>query len=643
MRFYRLGDVPAGLHYDEGFNGLDALALVDIPLTDWPIFFNGNYGREPLFIWLSGLAHALFGPSIWTARFISALSGVLLIPALAWLGWQLAPPLGVRNRQLFTLWCPAAVLALMWSQVFARYGIRATLFVLLETLLWAAAWWAWQRRPPAIGAWVITGVLAGLSFYTYLPARLLPLVLLPLLGVSYLQDRTRLQRHFPGLLSGALAALLVATPLGIYFLQNPLAFSTRVGQLAAGTDGKEGLSNLVSALKMFLHSGDLEPKNNLPARPALDPFLALPFLFGLGLALRRCWQMGRIFLLVGLGTFLLPTVLSSEAPNFQRAIGVLPFIGLLVAYGAEGLVRYLGLLSGRKIARVAQALAWLSLAGAIGLTNWTYFVVWPPVTSLWWNIGYSQLVRHIGNENESRVYISPRHVGWPSLNVEPHPVAKYLLAANGVTAQFHDERSCIRVALSEPARYFWLVDRDTNQLLPIDSYFPRAKMVPPVVFSNSDSTGAREFQEARDTPVVFPEMRPYNVELADGINLEGFWLSQEEILPGQTLLLRLFWRVTSTPTANYNTLIHLVQAAGDGTVERVTGYDRPPGNGSCPTNEWLPEEMVVDQAELNMPEALPQGELFLAVGFYTLADGRRLPVRDMENDQILIGPLSRSP
>lgn len=196
MRFYRLDTMPAGLNYDEAYNGLDALTLLDIPLTDWPIFFNSNYGREPLFLWLSSLTHALFGPSIWTARFISALSGVLLIPALAWLGWQLAPPLGVRNRQLFALWCPAAVLALMWSQVFARYGIRATLFVLLETMLWASAWWAWQRRPPAIGAWVITGFLAGLSFYTYLPARLLPLVFLPLLGVSYLQDRPLLQRHF---------------------------------------------------------------------------------------------------------------------------------------------------------------------------------------------------------------------------------------------------------------------------------------------------------------------------------------------------------------------------------------------------------------------------------------------------------------
>ena len=146
MRFYRLGDVPAGLHYDEAFNGLDALALADIPLTDWPIFFNDNYGREPLFIWLSGLAHAFFGPSIWTARFISALRASCLIPM------------------------SAAACAFATATVFSGTHVEsdfsplaATLFVLLETLLWAAAWRAWQRRPPAI-SWRL-----GRSQLLYLP------------------------------------------------------------------------------------------------------------------------------------------------------------------------------------------------------------------------------------------------------------------------------------------------------------------------------------------------------------------------------------------------------------------------------------------------------------------------------------------
>ena len=645
MRFYRLGDVPAGLHYDEAFNGLDALALVDIPLTDWPIFFNDNYGREPLFIWLSGLAHALFGPSIWTARFISALSGVLLIPATAWLGWQIAPLLRVGNRQQFALWSAAAILALLWSQIFARFGIRATLFVLVETMLWAAVWRAWQRRPPAVGAWVIAGVLAGLSFYTYLPARLLPLVFLLLLVAAYLQDRTRLQRHLSGLLSCALATFLVALPLGIYFLQNPLAFSTRTGQATTGIEREDVIANLWGTLAMFMLSGDHDLVSNLPFRPVLDPILALPFLIGIGLALRRCWQSGRVFLLVGGGTMLLPTVLSDYAPNFIRAIGALPFIALLVAYGAEGFVSFIGLLSGLRVLRAAQSLVWTILAVSVALTNWTYFGVWQssPAQFYGWAVGFNQLARHIDANEETRVYISPRDPAHPNPAAPPHPAANYLLPAEGVDPQYHDERSCVRVALAAPARYVSLTGGDRSQSLRIDSYY--ADVAPPSTII-SDSAGrpwATEIKKARDTPVAFPMMRPYNVELADGIALSGYRLSAEELQADQSLNVRLFWRVHRTPTADYTLFLHLLHVKGDGSLEQLVGFDGPPGKGACPMTEWLPGEMVIHDVETVLPAVVPPGNLFLAIGFYMPSDMRRMPVALSADDHILIGPLSRSP
>ncbi len=145
MRFWQLADVPPGLFYDEAFNGLDAYHLLDTPLWQWPLFFTGNHGREPLLIWLTGISHAFFGQSIWTIRFVPALCGALLTPALTWLAWEVAPHLGVRNRRTFALWSGSVVLALLWSQIFSRYGIRLSLFVLLETLLWAGLWKAWGR------------------------------------------------------------------------------------------------------------------------------------------------------------------------------------------------------------------------------------------------------------------------------------------------------------------------------------------------------------------------------------------------------------------------------------------------------------------------------------------------------------------
>lgn len=645
MRFYRLDSVPVGLHYDEAFNGLDALSLLEKPIKDWPVFFNGNYGREPLFIWISSVAHKLFGPSVWTARFVSALSGVLTIPALAWLGWQLAPSLGVRNRQLFSLWCPAAVLALLWSQVFARYGIRASLFVLLETLMWAAAWRAWQKQPPSIGAWLLTGFLAGLSFYTYLPARLLPFIILTLLVAAFFQDRTRLVKSLPGLMAGVIAALLISAPLGIFFIQNPVAFSTRIGQVATGIEWKQILLNLLDALGLFVLSGDENPLNNLPSRPALDLILAPPFLIGLVLALHKGWKLSRMFLTVGLGTLLLPTVFSDWAPNYQRAIGVLPFVGLLVALGAEGLVRPIRRLSGRNMQNVAVTLIWGLLAVSIAVTNWTYFNQWKslPVQFFRWTAGYNQLARHISVEDHNRIYISPRDPTHPYPAANPHPSGDYLLMAKGVSPQYHDDRYCIRVALSESARYIALTGGENRYSLKIDSHFPVLTPPQPVVFDPSGTLWATEFKIAKDVTAVFPEMRPYNVEMADGVSFRGYSLSSDEAEAGQPLGVRLFWRVNRTPSLDYTLFFHLLNEDNEGSFERLAVFDRPPGRGSCPMSEWLPEEMVIDQVETVMPATLPPGDLYFSLGFYTPLDGIRMPVSGEDESRILIGPLKRAP
>lgn len=56
LRFYRLADLPFGMHYDEAYNGLDVTAILGQPISGWPIFFTGNFGREPLHIYLMAAA-----------------------------------------------------------------------------------------------------------------------------------------------------------------------------------------------------------------------------------------------------------------------------------------------------------------------------------------------------------------------------------------------------------------------------------------------------------------------------------------------------------------------------------------------------------------------------------------------------------
>lgn len=644
MRFWRLADVPPGLFYDEAFNGLDAHHLVSTSLWQWPIFFTGNHGREPLLVWLMGISHFFFGQSIWTIRFVPALCGALLTPALTWLAWEVAPHLGVRNRRAFALWSGAIILALLWSQIFSRYGIRLSLFVLLETLLWASLWKAWSPSPQSpvtshqsLIPWLFAGLFAGLSFYTYLPARLLPLILLPMVVVALWRDRGRVIANLRGIGLGALVALIVAAPLGIYFVQNPVSFTTRIGQVSVVGREDEGiLANVEPVAGMFGWTGDHNPRSNIPFRPALDLLLAPFFAIGVALAIRRFWRLAHLWLLAGLLVMLLPTLLSEFAPNYQRSIGALPFVVIGVALGLEGVVRLVGQITAR--GRLpAVGVGSLVIAASIVLTWQAYFVTWAQLSDLFpaWDVGFTRLAEEIvENDRGVRVYVSPRG--------QDHPTLGYLLEQYPDTPmpEGFDGRVCMRVATDVQARYYFLNNEDQRGKAVVDSYYPAAD-ASPIIWDSTGAAWADTLFQPADGGVVFPEMIEQRAELGDGIALLGYFLYPDQGLKaGDRLYTRLFWDVTATPAHNYTAFSHLIQIDANGAATQLAGQDRPPGEGTCPTQDWLPGEVVVDELQFVLPDSLPVADnYYIEIGFYTPEDGRRLDIAENDADRILIGPL----
>ena len=678
MRFYRLESLPPGLFYDEAFNGLDSWKLAQTSISQWPVFLTGNQGREALFHWLMALLHRLNGLSVWTIRAVPALCGALLTPALIWLGWEVAPWLGVKNRRSFALWSGAVVLCLFWSQVFSRYGIRLSLFVLIETLLWAALWRAWSLNPKALnlnaeaqshrGAaesqspnhpisnpqspipnpqspipfWLLTGLFVGLSFYTYLPARLLPLILLPLLVAAFWQERARLLAHLPGLAVGLAVAVIVAAPIGLYFVQNPVSFTTRVDQVTIigreGRDGAQGLgANIAAVAGMFAGAGDANPRSNVPGRPGLDWLLAPFFALGLLLVVGRVWRLAQLWLLAGLGVMLLPTLLSEFAPNFQRAIGAIPFVALLVALGLDGLA---GLASRlwRGGGLVYLAAGWLVVAASFGLTWRAYFVEWANLPDLFpaWDVGFTRVAQELAAADDGvRTYMTPRG--------REHPTIGYLLETSPETPipQGFDGRICVRVATDVPARYIILDKEDFRSESLLTAIYPQARVTTSVV-ETSGTVWARRLEQPAGGAVVFPEMQPQSVTLSDGIDLLGHQLFPPAgMAAGATFYTRLYWQVSAPPSADYTAFAHLLQQNDAGDLVLVAGADRPPGDGSCPTTEWLPGEVVIDELQFVLPANLPAGEFFVAVGLYTPEDQRRLTVPGSPENQVLIGPIKK--
>jgi hypothetical protein len=164
------------------------------------------------------------------------------------------------------------------------------------------------------------------------------------------------------------------------------------------------------------------------------------------------------------------------------------------------------------------------------------------------------------------------------------------------------------------------------------------------VVETAGTVWARRLEQPAGGGVVFPEMQPQPVPLSDGIDLLGHQLFPPAgMAAGGTFYTRLYWQVSAPPAANYTAFAHLLRRNEAGDLAQLAGTDRPPGDGSCPTSEWLPGEVIVDEMQFSLPEGLPaasNAEYYVEIGFYTPIDGRRLDIPDNAEDRILLGPLT---
>ena len=377
LRLPQLTEIPPGVHYDEAAYGLNA---GDIGLRgERPIFIPAFTGREPLFLYAAGGMAAALGNTLFALRLTAAFFGLLTVAATYWLGREM-----LADRRIALL--AAALLAVsFWHVLFSRLGFRVISQPLLIALAVAALFrglrggrWPWL--------W-LGGVLIGLTAYTYLAARLFPVLLAFALLPLLLDPRTRALRARQ-LLLVALVAFLTALPLLAYFAAHPDAFWVRIGQVAPGA-AAESLTlteSLLRAFGMFFLAGDPYLRFNLPGRPLFDFVTGGLLLAGwiIGAARYRRlyydWQRAAVLLLLLAPlVMILPTALAVNeiVPSNLRALGLIPFVFFLPPIGLITLLRDVERRFGRPNLTVAvQIVALLVLWAGGQWTQHQYFRVW---------------------------------------------------------------------------------------------------------------------------------------------------------------------------------------------------------------------------------------------------------------------------
>lgn len=648
LRLWRLDALPSGLHVDEAFNILDARRVLGGAL---PVFLPANAGRDVLYTYLQAPLLAALGESaplaqiIGAARLASAMIGSLTVPATWWVARRLLEasdlsPARVRTIALLS----AALLALSyWHLHFSRFGIRAILFPLV--VVGVVGVWA-RVADRGRNEVLLLALLLGLAFYAHPAGR--GLIALPLVDAVYRWLRWRDVRPIKVLAAATAGALLVAAPLLIYWWQHPWLFTSHAGEVSVLGQGTAAVvRNAFKVAGMFNLAGDPVRWRNLPGRPVFDVLTGLAFLLGLAIAARAavrgaCWAA---LALIWLGVLLVPSILTDGAPNFSRAIGVLPVACLLAALGMERVAHEIGRRTASRstssplppavlgegtggwgladqkaggpadphargaapptiplVLPTALLLAWLIVIGA--RSGYDYFSAWAndSETALAFDADKEALGTYYRNRTDQGafVYLSP--------TMAEHPT--------------------VQVAAGRPPSSF---DPREGWVLPLDARTPAEFAV---LFNEFDMAAALSGGIFREIdPIALPDrMRVFEnaVRIAGEGKSGGPWQFgphfsladidiPAEVRAGAAVPLRLEWDVIQPSEIPLHTAVQLQGLDGAG----LGHGDGPPLGGSYPTDRWRPGERIVTTHTLHVDADAPPGPAELRIGWYAPPEGDR--------------------
>lgn len=435
FRFYKITDIPPGLHPDEAANGVNALDTMS--QNDWKVFYPENNGREGLFINIQSLSVKYFGAHPWSLRVVSGVFGVLTILGLFFLtklifGYRLALLASYLTAISF------------WPVNFSRIGFRASMLPFV--LVWAFyfLWKGMQNKSKVL--LFISGIVYGIGFNTYISWRVSPL----LLGILFLiflfnkkWDKKYVIKSGFIFLAGTIIAM---APLAYYYLQNPADFMGRAAQVSifnSPSPIKSLVESTVKTFGMFNIYGDGNWRHNIAGRPLLFWPIGIGFLIGLLSILRHPMSLKNFFLLLWFFVMLLPNFLAPEgAPHALRALGVMPAVFIISAIGLCGIYKFIqgkmDLESAKpknsnyinQIRRIKKELAVLAGLMLILTGVWeyrTYFVVWANKIEVYNN--FDQRLTDIGNylknlDSEIEKYVVVNETGTiiKDISIQAQPI-----------------------------------------------------------------------------------------------------------------------------------------------------------------------------------------------------------------------------
>ena len=579
LRLFGLNNLsPPGITHDEVANWLIDRSIL---AGEHAIYFTRAYGHEAGFHYLQTGFVALLGDNILALRLPAAFCGLLGVAVT----FALARKLFGKNVALLA----AGLLAvLFWPVFYGRLALRAISLPFVAGLS-AYFWWqGWdearaskpssQAVPPTLlNPFSLSGVFAGLSLYTYLAARAVPIFYALWLGYLAIFHRRELYHRWRSILLFVVMFVVVAAPLGLFLQDNPGA-EFRLSEVDAPLqalrvgDFQPVLQNGLKLLGMFGIVGDPLWREGVPSAPVFEPIVAIFFYGGLLLCLWRWRQPRYAFLLLWLATAVTPSLVTINAPSHIRGILILPVLTVLPAL----LMHSLGQLS--TVFRHLSTRSYKILVLTIVLvyaarTSVLLFQTWPNGGDVpfVWQAAFTEIAETLdGRSDLSAAAIA----GWSPSTMDSPTMT--LLRQNDDLPLSHFDPQDGTLILPNAAPMVVLRPSD----LPLDPFWD----------DQLQTWGADVKVNGRFTIYTLPQQppaelaNPLEVQFGDEISLLGYeWLADGELL--------LVWRVTAVPTAPRQQFIHSLAADGSQLADAYR-FDAPDPQGIW-FPHWQPSDLIL--------------------------------------------------
>lgn len=655
FRTYELTGLGLGLEHDE-------VAEWQIANNIWngenALFFKEAYGQEPLFLYLMAGSITLFGDNVMAVRFTSVFVAMLTLAA----SYRLLRRMFSPTVALVAL---AGLSIALWPVFWGRVGLRAMTLPLMLALGFD---WLWRgltadnkiegrsergnegfspsRRlsiPPSLHPFFIAGVFFGLSAYTYLSSRALPILLVIFTLYLALFARKKMQGKWRGLFVCFIDAGLIALPLIITLLTQPdLQF--RVSEVSApldkalNGDSNELAANIPRTFGMFTGQGDTTVRDNWPNRPVF-PEMAGQWLFlgGVIVAFTRFRQPRYVLALLWIGVMLIPSIVTTGAPNFTRTLGALPMVFAMPGIAVEALLfwapRLFPLQMYASVSRITNVLIVVGLLIVLGAnavsTYQDYFIKWPqhPETQFVFQADFAAIAKDIDASDVMDV-----SVGGLSNDTLDDPSLYLLRQRKDVRVRWFDSGSPIGSggALLQPSGS------------PARIYIPAIVPLIPVLEQFNaffQSVQTQHFRRYEITGAFDAAPNPQRVRVFDdtavllGTNLDRSWM----VKAGDSIDFQTRWLARDPIESPRRIFVHLVDPATGTIVAQHDGLD-------APSKFWQAGDWIAQQHVLSITTDTAPGKYELQIGVYDPHTGRRVMQTDTSRtespeDHVVLGTL----